>query len=121
MTSTPNFERVQVKGRSLWKLSVVVILLILTFYLWECGSAILTGRRLADRTVQRFHAELNASEYEKISSEGDADITAQRDEMAHMLAAIHNKLGDALAGRYIGMSVNVGSEGTFVTAESPPK
>ena len=102
--------------RVLWKLSLVLSAVVLTFYMWQCGSAIMMGRNSANQLVRHFHRELNSAQYGEIFDEADEGFT-KREELASLLGAVHTKLGDAGTESLTNMSVNAGTDGTFVTTE----
>ena len=56
--------------RVLWKLFFAVIAVLVTFYAWQCGSAFLGDKGLADVAVRHFHQELNGAQYVQISQGG---------------------------------------------------
>jgi len=92
---------------------------VLTFYAWQCGSAIVLSRGSANSAVRHFHQELNDNQYEQIyleASEGFSE-EGKHVELVKFLEAIHTKLGNAGAERLLNATVNAGTDGTFVTTE----
>ena len=57
------------KVRFLWKWSFLFLLLLVAWGMWQCGSALRLGSRLADSAVQQFHQQLNSAEYDAICKE----------------------------------------------------
>jgi hypothetical protein len=120
-SSTPDFGYAPTpkRVRILWKLSSAVTAVILIFYVWQCGSAITEGRRSANQLVQRFHQLLNGSHYEQIAQESDQALLQEekQEDLVTLLAAVHTKLGDVAGESLTNMSVNAGTDGTFVKTE----
>jgi len=104
--------------RILWKWSLAVTAVVLVFLMWQCGSALYSGAKLADQAVQRFHVQLNRGEFDEICREGDEAFSQgeKHDELLHFLEQIHRKLGNAGAGSRTNLRVNAEPGGTFVTA-----
>jgi hypothetical protein len=105
--------------RILWKWSLAVVAVGLVFLMWQCGSALYSGSKLADQAEQRFHGQLNRGELEQICREGDEAFSQgeKHDELVHFLEQIHKKLGNAGAGNRINLRVNAEPGGTFVTSQ----
>jgi hypothetical protein len=120
-TSTPDFgySSPPKRVRVLWKLSLAVTAVTLVFYVWQCGSAITEGRRSANELVRRFHQMLNGGNYEQIAQEADQVLLQEghHDELVALLGAVHTKLGNASTESLTNMSVNSGTDGTFVATE----
>jgi hypothetical protein len=87
------------------------------FVTWQCGSALVRGRKLADGAVQHFHQQLNAEEYDEIYGETDDRFRAgqSRDELIKFLQAVHKKLGDAGDTTQASIRVDTNTHGTFTT------
>jgi hypothetical protein len=105
--------------RVLWKWSLVIVAVALLFLLWQCGSALYSGSKLADKAVRRFHAEFNNSEYDEICREGVAELSEgqRHDEFLRVLELVHRKLGSAEAERQINLKVSAGTGGTLLTSK----
>lgn len=106
--------------RVLWKWSfvaAVVIVVILVFLTWRCGSAFVQGRKLANAAVQHFHERLNAEEYEEIYVDADDGFRAGQthDELIKFLQAVHKKLGNAGEATQSNIRVDANTNGTFIT------
>jgi len=91
--------------------------MVLTFLMWQCGSAIMAGRKLSNASVQQFHQELNGAEYGQIVDDADEGFRhsgTSRDELMHFLQAVHTKLGNAGESSLTNITVNATTGGTFV-------
>lgn len=100
-----------------WKLSIAVTIVVLAFLMWQCGSAIMAGRKLSNASVQEFHQELNGAEYAQIvdgADEGFRHSGTTRDELIRFLQAVHTKLGNAGESSLRNITVNATTGGTFV-------
>ena len=117
----PNNGQAPVKARRiLWKWSIAALAGLLLFLLWQGGSALYSGHKLADKAAQRFHSQLNSGEYEDICSEAADEAFAEEDkhdQFIHFLDSIHRKLGRAGTAKQIHINVNVTGSGTFVTSQ----
>lgn len=93
--------------RVLWKWSVAATALILVFLMWQCGSALAQGRKLADAAVRHFYQQLNAGDYEGIYRDADQGFGRGQDheESIRLLEAVHWKLG--LAGPETRLNIRV--------------
>jgi hypothetical protein len=105
--------------RVLWKWSVPLIALILVFLMWQCGSALMQGRKVADAAVRHFHQQLNVGDYESICREADQEFrTGQsHDDLIGFLEAIHRKLGLSGAETQLNIRVDTNTRGTFLTTQ----
>lgn len=99
-----------------WKWTLIATGLFMAYLLWECGSGLYQGSRLANESVQRFHHELNDGQYEQIYQEADAGFRdpEKHDEIVKFLRGVHTKLGNATSERFSNMRVNATTEGTFI-------
>jgi hypothetical protein len=116
----PNFGQTQVPPKKvLWKWSLVVGGVILVFLMWQCGSAMVQGRKLADGAVRHFHQHMNAEEYEEICHEADDGFNSgqSRGELIKFLKAVHNKLGNAGTENQVNIQVTTNTHGTFITTQ----
>jgi len=100
----------------LWKWTLVATGLFMAFLLWQCGSGMYQGRKLANVAVQHFHQELNNSQFDQICQEGDPEFRAAQshDNLVRFLRAVHAKLGNALSDSMTGIRVNATTSGTFI-------
>jgi hypothetical protein len=103
--------------RVLWKWSLAATAVILAFLMWQCGSALVQGRKLANAAVQHFHQQLNTEEYEEIYRSADEGFrTGQsHDELIKFLQAVHKKLGNAGDATQTNIRVDTNTQGTFTT------
>jgi len=85
--------------------------------MWQCGSALLQGRKLADPAVQHFHQQLNAEDYEGICGNASDvfETTQSHDELIQVLGAVHKKLGNAGQSSFTNIRVDKNTRGTFTT------
>jgi deoxyribodipyrimidine photolyase-like uncharacterized protein len=114
----PDFGRVATRPkRALWKWSLVATGVILVFLLWQCGSALVQGRKLANAAVRHFHQQLNTEDYEEIYNEADDLFKAgqNHDELIRLLRAVHKKLGNAGDEKQVNVRADVNTNGTFIT------
>jgi hypothetical protein len=105
--------------RVLWKLSFAFAAIVVTFYAWQCGSALDQGQKMADVAARHFHQELNGGQYEQISQEADDGFAEEKkhEELVQFLEKVHANLGDANSEKFINMVVNAGTDGTFLRTE----
>ena len=101
----------------LWKWSLAATVVILLFLMWQCGSALVQGRKLANAAVRHFHQQLNTEEYEEIYREADDGFKAgqSHDESIKFLQAVHKKLGDAGDEKQVSVRADTNTHGTFIT------
>jgi hypothetical protein len=106
-----------VRKKVLWKWSIGVTVVILTFLMWQCGFALVQGRKLANVEVTHFHERLNAEQYEDICRNADEGFKAKQsqEELIKFLAAVHKKLGKAGVENQINIRVDTNTNGTFLT------
>jgi hypothetical protein len=118
-TFVPNFGYDEAPKRALWKWSLVLTAVLLLFLLWQCGTALYSGRRLANAAARQFHEQINSAQYEEVCREADQDFVQgeKHEELLHLLAAVHGKLGDARAYNQINMNVSASTAGTFISAD----
>lgn len=104
--------------RVLWKWSLAITSAALVFLMWQCGSAFVNGRRLANGSVRHFHQQLNTEEYEEIYRSADEGFRAgqNHDQLIRLLQTVHNKLGNASDENRVNMRIDRNSHGTFITA-----
>jgi hypothetical protein len=87
--------------------------------MWQCGSALVQGRELADAAVRHFHQQLNARNYEGIFREADQGFKAGQghDESIRFLEAVHQQLGLAGPETRVSIRVEANPGGTFLTTQ----
>jgi hypothetical protein len=85
--------------------------------MWQCGSALVQGRKLATASVRHFHQQLNAEEYEEIYRDADGGFRAgqSHDELIKFLQVVHRKLGNAGHENQVNIRVDTNARGTFTT------
>jgi hypothetical protein len=109
--------RVPLHQRALprWGLAVTAVCLLI---MWQCGSGLMRGRKVANEAVKHFHQELNASRYDEIFREADPGLTEGKTEedLLKFLQTVHTKLGEAGAVSLVSIRVNVTTNGSFTTA-----
>jgi hypothetical protein len=105
--------------RGLWKWSLAFTAVLLTFLLWQCGTALRQGRALADPAVQEFHEKLNAGQYDEIYRGADQGLAGEgrQDELVKFLEGVHTKLGDASVATQINIRVNATTFGSSIVAQ----
>jgi hypothetical protein len=103
----------------LWKWSLATVAAGLLFLTWQCGSALYSGPKLADKAVRRFHAEFNSGEYDEICREGVEGFSQgeRHAELLRFLELVHRKLGSVEAATQVNLNVKAGTEGTFLTSK----
>ncbi len=119
-STTPNLgSSASPPKRVLWKWSLAVTAAVLVYMMWQCQSALNLGSESADQAVRRFHDHLNRGEFDQICGEGDGVFSQgeKHDELVHVLEQVHRKLGSAEGSRRVNLHANVGTGGTFVTAQ----
>jgi hypothetical protein len=97
--------------------------LFMAFLLWECGSGLYQGHKLADSSVQRFHQELNDEQYDRICDEAESSFRASksRDQLVKFFTAIHSKLGNEISDSMTGIRVNATTTCTYVVTSYTTK
>jgi hypothetical protein len=113
-TSAPDFGYKVPPKRILWKASFAITALVMVLFMWQCGTALIIGRRLANGAVRHFHEELNNGQYDQIFQEADGVFTSNGESLK-FLQAVHNKLGDATAEKQANIIVNVNAGRTLIT------
>ena len=104
--------------RVLWKWSLAVTGVVLLILMWQCGSAMVQGRKQANTAVQSFHQQLNTEQYEEIYRDADDGFKAggDHDDLIKFLQAVHKKLGNAVDATQASIRVDRNTHGTFITA-----
>jgi hypothetical protein len=101
-----------------WKWSFFITAVVLAFFMWQCGSGLLQGRRSSNEAVRQFHEKLNAGEYDLICQDASELFTrsATHDELIQLFQGVHAKLGSADSEKLLNIAVNANTFGTFITA-----
>jgi hypothetical protein len=102
--------------RVLWRWSFFITAVVLAFFMWQCGSALLQGRHLSNQAVRQFHEELNAREYEVICQDASDGFTrsTKHDDILKFLEGVHTKLGSADSESLLSLNANATTNGTFL-------
>jgi Protein of unknown function (DUF4019) len=119
-SADPHAEKVRQQSSRkgiLWKWSLGLTAILLTYFMWQCGSALVQGRTLANAAVHHFHEKLNSGQYEEICRSADQAFTAAQghEEVVKFLTAVHRKLGNAGAESQVNIRVDSNTNGTFIT------
>jgi hypothetical protein len=103
--------------RVLWKWSLIVAVVVLGYFMWQCGSGLRAGARLSDDAVRHFHAQLDSAAYSDILGESDEafQTSDSNEELTKFLAGVHSKLGSSRGFRRLGLNVNAATNGTFIS------
>jgi hypothetical protein len=115
---TPNdkYPPQQKPKRVLVKWSLLATVLVLGYFMWQCGSGMRAGARLSDDAVRHFHSQLDAESYADIVHDSDEAFqnSENRDEIIKFLAGVHSKLGASHDFARTNISVNATTNGTFI-------
>jgi uncharacterized protein DUF4019 len=100
-----------------WKWTLAIVAVGLMVLMWQCGWAMMTGKKLADAAVLHFHQQLDAGQFEAIYDEADQAFKAgdSREEVIKFLEAVHRKLGHSGKANWVNINVNTNTNGTFTT------
>ncbi|HWY69728.1 MAG TPA: hypothetical protein VNX88_13745 [Terriglobales bacterium] len=100
-----------------WKWSIATTAVVLAFLMWQCGTAIRAGRKLSNAAVQRFHKQLNGTEYGPIVDDADEGFRhsgTTREELMRFLQVVHTNLGNAGESNLRNITVQATPGNTFV-------
>jgi hypothetical protein len=102
--------------RILLKWSLAATVLLLGYFMWQCGSGMSASARLSDDAVRHFHSQLDSEVYAGILSESDEAFrnSANRDEIIKFLTGVHSKLGLSRGFTRTNTFVNATTSGTFI-------
>lgn len=102
--------------RTLLKWSLLAAVLVLGYFMWQCGSGMRTGGRLSDDAVRRFHSQLDSEAYSDIVRESDEAFqnSGNHDEITKFFAGVHSKLGPSRGFTRTNIFVNASTNGTFI-------
>lgn len=125
MSASPTFpssdgsQKTPRRFRVHWKWSIVIATLLLILLMWQCGSALIGGRSLADAAVKRFHQQLNNQQYGQIYSEAHPALATGKgqEDLARLLEAMSAKLGEVRSETFGTMNVQATTNGTFITVQ----
>ena len=117
-TGTPpdNYPVQPKPKRVLLKWSLLATVLILGYFMWQCGSGMSAGARLSDDAVRHFHSQLDSEAYSDIVRDSDEVFqnSENRDEIIRFLAGVHSKLGPSHGFTRTSIFVNANTSGTFI-------
>jgi hypothetical protein len=104
------------KVRFRWKWSLLFLLALVSWGMWQCSSGFRMALQLADPAVQEFHQQLDAGQYEAICSQAAEGFCASgaAGETMLLLKGVHEKLGNTSAAKRGVMTVSAATGGTFV-------
>jgi hypothetical protein len=65
------------------KWSLIAVVLLFGYFMWQCGSGIKAGARLSDEAVRHFHSQLDSEAYGDIVRDSDEAFqnSENRDEL----------------------------------------
>jgi len=86
------------------------------YLFWQCGSAVMHGRRLSNAAVQNFHQQLNAEKYDEIFDTADESFrtSKSKEDSLKVLRTVHAKLGNARSETLTQVTMQTTGAGTFV-------
>jgi hypothetical protein len=117
-TGTPldNYPAKPKPKRVLLKWSLLATVLVLGYFMWQCGSGMSAGARLSDDAVRHFHSQLDSEAYGDIVRDSDEAFQnfENRDEIIKFLAGVHSKLGPSRGFTRTNIFVNASTNGTFI-------
>jgi hypothetical protein len=117
-TGTPldNYPAHSKPKRVFLKWSLLATVLVLGYFMWQCGSGLSAGARLSDDAVRHFHSQLDSEAYGDIVRDSDEAFqnSENRDEIIKFLAGVHSKLGPSRGSTRAGIFVNANTNGTFI-------
>jgi len=117
-TGTPldNYSVQPRHKRVLLKWSLLATVLVLGYFMWQCGSGMRAGARLSDDAVRHFHSQLDSEAYGDIVRDSDEAFqnSGNRDEIIKFLAGVHSKLGPSRGFTRTNIFVNASTNGTFI-------
>src|SRR5690348_6139131 len=92
----------------LWRSALAVAAVAAVFFMWECHSALVANRPLANAAAHNFHTEFNEGKYQEIFEQADYGFTYDKTEteLAQALQAIRTKLGTANASELVGIRID---------------
>lgn len=102
--------------RILLKWSLLATVLVLGYFMWQCGAGIRSGALLSDGAVRHFHSQLDSEGYDDIVRESDEAFqnSGTREELVKFLTGVHSKLGQSRGFSRTNIFVNATTNGTFI-------
>jgi hypothetical protein len=117
-TGTPldNYPAQPKPRRVLLKWSLLATVLVLGYFMWQCGSGMRAGARLSDDSVRHFHSQLDSEAYGDIVRASDEAFqnSENSDEIIKFLAGVHSKLGPSRGSTRTSIFVNANTNGTYI-------
>jgi hypothetical protein len=118
VTRTPldNYPAQPKPKRVLLKWSLLATVLVLGYFMWQCGSGMKAGSDLSDEAVRHFHSQLDSGAYGDIVRDSDEAFrnSEDRDELVKFLEGVHSKLGPSRGFTRTNIFVNATTNGTFI-------
>ncbi len=98
------------------KWSLIAVVFLFGYFMWQCGSGMKAGARLSDEAVSHFHSQLDSEAYSDIVRDSDEAFqnSENRDELVKFLAGVHSKLGPSRGFNRTNILVNANTNGTFI-------
>jgi len=111
-----NYPAQPKRKRVLLKSSLLAIVVVLAYFMWQCESGMKAGARLSDDAVRHFHSLIDSAAYGDIVGESDDAFqsSANHDEIIKFLAGVHSKLGLSRGSTRTNIFVNASTNGTFI-------
>ena len=101
------------------KFILLGVAILVTFLMWQCGTALYQGATKSDANVSHFHELLNNGKYEQICGEADPYFQSAENKQAllKVLLLIHKRLGRAGATTRGVVNANANTNGTFQSVD----
>ncbi len=95
--------------------NVAVLLAAAVLILPACSPV--KAKQLAEAGVTKFHAQLEAEQYQEIFSQASSEFqkSGTEAELMEFFSAVHRKLGGVQNSQEQGFFINYGTAGTMVT------
>ena len=118
-TSAPPLAQPEKSKHLVLKFILLGVAILVTFLMWQCGTALYQGATKSDAIVSHFHELLNNGKYEQICGEADPYFQAAENKQAllKVLLLIHERLGRAGATTRGVVNVNANTNGTFLSVD----
>jgi hypothetical protein len=91
--------------------------LIVAFVIGLTGCSMSVDKTAAEEAVTRFHATLDAGQFDSIYADSSEDLkkVTTQEKLDALLEAVHRKLGPTRSLKEQSWNVNYHSSGTFIT------
>jgi uncharacterized protein DUF4019 len=119
-TSAPNFgqelpsaRRRRKRNPVTWIISGILLLLLL----YSCGRSAYGVYKIANSATERFHQQLNQTQYEEIYADASDEFRnhGTREESLAVFQKVYENLGAQKSSSMKNINVNRNNKGTFVT------